>query len=108
MADEDRYSRTDLINLAGGAITEKFDRALKELMTNIDDINTDAKAERSITIKVKFKPDPSRKTIAYKATVESKLAAALADEDVIFVVHDKDGPVAVNDNLRQMPMFDKN
>jgi len=49
-----------LANLKGGAAIEAFDLILNEVLTNIQDPNTDTKPTREITLKVKFKPDEDR------------------------------------------------
>ena len=49
-----------LENLGNGAAVELFDEALEKVLKNIMDPNTDPKAERSITMKVTFKPDENR------------------------------------------------
>ena len=58
-----------------GVITERFKDEQVRVIENILDLNSDAKAVREITIKIKFKPDPEdREKIDLEATVSSQLA----------------------------------
>lgn len=45
-----------LTNLGNGAAVEKFDLELERVLHDLDDINKDPNAERTITLVVKFKP----------------------------------------------------
>jgi len=49
-----------LENIAEGAIVERFNLALGEILSNIQDPNTEAEEVRSISISVKIKPDERR------------------------------------------------
>ncbi|WP_150284134.1 replication terminator protein [Rummeliibacillus sp. TYF-LIM-RU47] len=63
-----------LSDLANGAIQEKLDYELQKVFNNIHDKNTKAKGKRSITIKLEFKPDDNRQTIAISSDFTTKLA----------------------------------
>lgn len=63
-----------LSDLANGAIQEKLDYELQKVFNNIHDKNTKAKDKRSITIKLEFKPDDNRQTIAVSSDFTTKLA----------------------------------
>ncbi|MBW2596738.1 MAG: replication terminator protein [Deltaproteobacteria bacterium] len=49
-----------LANIKNGAAIEAFDLVLQDVLINIQDPNTEAKDEREITLRVKFKPDEDR------------------------------------------------
>jgi hypothetical protein len=52
-----------LDNLGQGAAKEIFDGALKKVIENIKDVNTDWKPQRSISLVVTFKPDEERNEV---------------------------------------------
>lgn len=61
-----------LLTLADGALLELFDRELSHVCENILDPNTDAGTVREINIKIKIKPDESRRMAAVALMVSSK------------------------------------
>lgn len=63
-----------LSNLSEGAIQEKLDGELQKVFENIHDPNTEATSKRTITIKLEFKPDESRKTVALNSDFITNLA----------------------------------
>lgn len=63
-----------LSNLADGAIQEKLDYELKKVFDNIHDKNTKAQDKRTVTIKLEFKPDENRQTVAVTSDFTTKLA----------------------------------
>jgi len=58
-----------------GALVERFDVALKQVIKNIDDVNTSATEKREITLKVIIAPDKNREAARFAAKVTTKLAA---------------------------------
>lgn len=47
----------------GGALLELFNRAMRQIASNIMDPNTDPEKSRTLTIKMTFKPDKSRRSM---------------------------------------------
>ena len=83
---EDKLS---LANLAKGAVIERFDVVMQEVLGNIQDINTDAEFIREINVKVKIKPSPERdmmmmitQVVPKLAPLSSLLARAFVSKDV--------------------------
>lgn len=113
MADEkqthtEEYTRTTIANLANGALAEQFDKTLLEVLNNIDDLDTDPKAKRKITITLVFEPNEARKMIVVTPKVEAKLAGPKPIAAVVFKTRDRSGDVfAVNDNADQINLFEK-
>lgn len=64
----------NLSELANGAIQEKLDGELEKVFSNIHDPNTAAAAKRTVTIKLDFKPDETRKVISLSSDFTTKLA----------------------------------
>lgn len=64
----------DLKNIAGGALQEKADAAMRKVLDNLQDPNTPWKAKRQITIKIAFTQNEERDDTAVDLSVETKLA----------------------------------
>ncbi len=65
--------------LCGGAVLERLNLAMKQIASNIMDPNTDPEKNRSLTIKITFKPDKARKCIKTSIASNISLAPPLAD-----------------------------
>ena len=63
-----------LNELTGGALQEKFDRAMESVVNNMQDPNTPGKVKRAITIKLVFEQAEDRNDAAVNISVETKLA----------------------------------
>jgi hypothetical protein len=63
-----------LDNLGNGAAKELFEDALKKVIANIKDPNTDWKTGRAITLSVTFKPDEERNEVLMTISATPKLA----------------------------------
>lgn len=63
-----------LSDLANGAIQEKLNGELDKVFSNIHDPNTPPTVKRTITIKLDFKPDETRKVISLSSDFATKLA----------------------------------
>lgn len=66
--------KLSLTNLLQGAVVERFDIVLQDVLDNVHDLNCDADAVREINVKIKIKPSLDRDLIAYAANVVPKLA----------------------------------
>lgn len=91
-----------LATLCGGAVQELTDRAMKKVAENILDPNTDPTAARSITIKIKFKPDKDDKEdVHVSADVQAGLAPELGVGAQMYMSRDiKTGAVSVVEHQR--------
>ena len=67
-------SKVNLETFAGGALQEKVDRAMYEVLQNMQDPNTPWKNKRGITIKISFQQNEDRDDTAVDVVVEKKLA----------------------------------
>lgn len=72
---DSKLREVSLVTLGGGAAVELFDDALRELLRNVADPNTEPKATREIVLKVKIKPSESRDFAAVEIHCAPKLAA---------------------------------
>lgn len=64
----------DFNELAGGAVKEKFDQAITEVLENMQDPNTAAKCKRAVTIKLTFDQNEQRTESQLDVDVTTKLA----------------------------------
>lgn len=77
-------------NLCDGRIIDAFAKELQKCLDNIYDMDTPATTTRTITLKVKLKPDDSRAKIAAQFDCDSSLAQPHPVTDVFFVGKDKE------------------
>lgn len=75
-----------LMTFAGGAVVERFDEALREVLADIRDPNKKPDAKRAINVKVIFDPDAKRagKKSDVNIEVTTKLGPEHPMETVIF------------------------
>lgn len=64
----------NILQLAQGAVQEKLDREFEKVFENIQDPNVNAKAKRTITLKIDLVPDDVRQVVKTNVTATSKLA----------------------------------
>ena len=74
--------------LCGGAALERFSLAMAQIARNIMDPNTDPEKNRTLTIKLTFKPDKGRKCIKTSVATNISLAPPLADETTMLIGKD--------------------
>ncbi|MEC0234045.1 replication terminator protein [Paenibacillus kribbensis] len=67
-------NRVELSKLVQGGLQEKFDKEFAKVVKNIDDPNTVANANRSITLTITFKPDAEREIINTSISTKATLA----------------------------------
>lgn len=95
-----------LENLGDGAAIERFDLALQEVLNNIQDVNTDAKKARSVTLKVTITPNEDRQIGYLSVDVNAKIVPITAFKTTVFMGKGSDGDaVAVEKGKEQMPLF---
>lgn len=68
-------SKVNLEQFAGGALQEKFDAAMEQVLANMLDPNTPWKNKREINIKVTFEQNEDRDDTTVDVSVVPKLAA---------------------------------
>jgi len=83
--------KIELQTIQNGAISDLFGEEFKKVLTNIEDENTAANSERSITIKIAIKPDKTRRTGEVKVQVSSALAKIRPAESFLFFDRDEEG-----------------
>jgi len=79
----DQYKKVSVENIGGGVLKELFKRELDKVCENIDDINTNAKDARVITLKISLKPSEDRTTADVSVKAISSLAGVKAHSSTI-------------------------
>jgi len=98
--------RVSLLNLNKGAALERFDHELLRAITNIKDVNTDAKSKRKIVLEVVLAPYPDRTGVNVTLRCTSKLAALNDVTGGSMFIAQQDGALAAfTHDLRQEPLF---
>lgn len=92
-----------LDNLAGGAVVERFNDALFEVLINILDPNTTL-GKRSVTLKVDIKPDENRDFGRVDIICKTSLAPSSPLATKIYIGRDKSGPIATEYNPQQLTL----
>jgi hypothetical protein len=78
------YEEVSIASLSSGAVVEMVDAAIAKVVENIADLNTDAKATRSITLKITIKPDAERVLLATAIVCKTTMAP---DRGIATVLH---------------------
>ena len=67
-------SKVNLQDFAGGALQEKFNSAMQQVLENMTDTNTSWKTKREINVKISFEQNEDRDDTAVDVSVVAKLA----------------------------------
>lgn len=86
--DEDM--KKSILEMCNGAFLERADYEIGHIMANILDPNTDAKAKRTLVLKLVLQPDANRQNIAVYCESEAKLAKLLPVATTLYVAGDQD------------------
>jgi len=94
-----------LDTLADGAALELFKRELERVLLDVDDVNTLATAERTITLTVTLAPAESREAAAIRISCKSKLGKAKVVDGVVHLAEHDGKRVALGKSPNQMDAF---
>ncbi len=95
-----------MINLetfADGALAEKVNMALREVLTNITDPNTDWKTKRKLTLDIKFSAGEDRELAMLDIVAKTKLAPAKPLSSKIVIGTDGKGGILASEFKNQIP-----
>ncbi len=90
MAHDEEVITINIGNLCDGKIIDAFETELGKCIANIFDLGVPPTAARTITLKVRMKPDEARVKIHAEFTCESSLAQPHPVTDVFFVGKDRE------------------
>lgn len=108
MSETEGYHPVTLETIGNGAATEMFEEELTKVLENIMDPNTDGKAIREITVKVRAKPHKDRSGAQFTIDVTSKLAPITGVTDQMFFGRENGKLTAYESDLRQANLFKTN
>lgn len=94
-----------IINLekfAGGALSEKFNIAYKEVLENILDPNTEHKIKRKLTLELSFKVTKDRELSMVDISTKTKLAPNAPTSTKILIDRDGNGGVIASEYEKQL------
>lgn len=95
----------NMINLeefAGGALAEKFNIALKEVLKNIADPNTEHHIKRKLTLELSFMTDEDRELSMVDISTKTKLAQPKATATKIIIDRDGKGGIIASEYKNQI------
>lgn len=81
-----KQTKKSIIEACHGQILVKSDYGLEQILANINDINTDDKKKRTLTIKMEFTPQNDRKEIKMSVQTAVKLVPVNPVETTLFNV----------------------
>lgn len=93
-----------LANVADGAAAELWQKAVSQILENIEDPNTDATVKRVITLKCVVTPDGERRVGDMDISCVTRLASAKGVKTIVFFGRHKGERVAV-EQPRQQDLF---
>lgn len=98
----EKEEQLNINELAGGAIQEAINFALKDVFENIKDPNTEAEKARKLTISMELKPDGSRQIIKTKVSCKTNLVPVNSIITQLYL--DKNGDnIVVSELLKHDP-----
>lgn len=86
-----------------GGVRERFNDALRKVWDNVFDPNTDPKAVRCITMKVKIKPSERRDAAAFIVETTAQLAPPVALNQTVMLQMNGDGNIIATERTNQLP-----
>lgn len=92
----------DLEKFAGGALAEKFNIGLQEVLENIADPNTDPKKKRKLTLELSFEPDEERELSMVDIVVKTKLQPNMPVATKIIIDKDGEGGIVASEYKNQL------
>ena len=102
---ETEIPELNISNICGGAVPERFDLEVREVLKNIKDLNTAAEAKRTLTIKFEFSPSKDRNYVAVDMSVSRKNAVLETVSGGLFLRGDGDRVRAFTEDPRQLQIF---
>ena len=95
-------SMINLEDFAGGALAEKFNIALKEVLENIADPNTPHKTKRKLTLELTFETEKDRELSMVDIVAKTKLAPKKPVATRILIDRDGEGGIIASEFKHQI------
>lgn len=103
MSEQKKLINVNLTDLAGGAIQEKLDHVMEDVMENILNPNTDAKKKRKVSITLTLSPNETRNAVTLDAQVKSVLVPENGAITTVMVGQNSAGKVEANELKSDAP-----
>ena len=92
----------NLEDFAGGALSERFNLALQEVLENLQDPNTSYTAKRKLTINLDFVTNESREITSVDIVAKTKLCPAKAITTSLMMDINCEGEVIASEYKKQI------
>lgn len=92
----------NLQEFAGGALAERFNTALKEVLENLQDPNTSFTAKRKLTITLDFQTNEAREISSVDIVAKTKLVPAKAITTSLMMDINCEGEVIASEYKKQI------
>lgn len=93
----------NLDNFANGALAERFNIALREVLENLQDPNTDYKKRRKLTMDLTFITNESREITSVDIVAKTKLSPAKPITTSLLMDISANGEVIASEFKKQIP-----
>lgn len=94
--------KISLDKFAGGALSERANKAIQQVLENIKDPNTDHKIKRKVTLELTFITGESREMSDVSVIAKTKLAPQKPVSSIILIDRNVDGEVLGSEYKTQM------
>ncbi len=93
----------NLDKFAGGALAERANQAITQVLENIKDPNTDHKTKRKVTLELTFETDLEREMTQVSVVAKVKIAPQSPVSSIILIDTDTEGEVLGTEFRKQIP-----
>lgn len=100
-----KFQEVTLETVCDGSAKELFGRALKEVLDNIQDVNTDPEATRKIALIFAFEPSEDRASSNITLKCEVKPAPVASIGSSLFITKEQGVRKAYASTAKQEPLF---
>lgn len=97
-----RESYLSLDEFAGGALLEKFNIAMDDVLENLSDLNTNPANQRKLTIELNFTTNDSRQTTDVEILTKTKLTHKNGVTTSMLMDRDKNGKLVAGEIGKQV------
>lgn len=88
----------NLDQIMNGAVTERYEAAMKQVIENILDINTQATKERKITLTISVKPNEKRDVAEFKVETRTTLVPRMPVTTTLMFGADDNGTIVAREH----------
>jgi hypothetical protein len=100
---EAKMEAKSVLEMVQGAILERADYEMKNILENILDVNTKADKKRTLTITIDIIPDSERRNLRMLCTAKSKLEPTNPVATSLYVNNSEAGQISVIELTPQIP-----